>query len=265
MSRDDLVAMVGTLGAPHGVERSVKIGRDFINDDRCLVSVDRAALGASPAVRLTEMARALVMPGDFVAALPAALAAADVVHFGYEGPPESAIHKIYLESASATRDAMRREDPAPRLVHTAFKWMPRRPDRRAVARYTWIPCRTRHDLEDRLGRITPPHEAPVGHRLAVRLLARLAHVVEPERLFLLEVAEENNQRRSWDINVYNGGLRVGQALDLIDAARAEFRVSPAAASAVFDANADRTLGHLSGGLGRDGQEFATIYFGVEAR
>ena len=64
--------------------------------------------------------------------------------------------------------------------------------------------------------------------------------------------------------MYDAGLRVGEIVDLLDTVTTDFAVPPARARAVFGHAADRMLGHLSAGVGRDGQEFVTFYFGVEA-
>jgi hypothetical protein len=44
----------------------------------------------------------------------------------------------------------------------------------------------------------------------------------------------------------------------------DFAVPPSRAAVLSGAAEDLALGHLSAGIGRDGEEFVTIYYGVEA-
>ena len=80
----------------------------------------------------------------------------------------------------------------------------------------------------------------------------------------MEVEEPDNPRRSCDLNVYDAGVRMQDISDLIDAALNDFAVPPAQARDDIRSRRRSALGHLSAGVGRDGQEFVTLYFGVEA-
>jgi tryptophan 7-halogenase len=210
------------------------------------------------------MGHELHMPASFADALPASLEGADIVHFGYEGGPGYEVYKIYLEYASQVRRAMAVMSRNAVLVHLAYKWAPQRPDSGAVTRYTWVPCRTRVEIESKLRALVPANEAPGALRCALRLLARVAAFADTGQLFLMEVEEPGNPRRSCDLNVYDAELRLSQIADLVEAALVDFAVPQPQARAALDRSRDPALGHLSAGVGRGGQEFVTIYYGVEA-
>ena len=263
MPSADLIRLVETLGAPYGLERSVKITRGALADDRCLISVGRSAFGEAPADRLVEMGRAFHMPSSFADALPVSLERADIVHFGYEAARQHDVYKIYLEYASEARNAMA-ASRTPVLVHLAYKWVAQKPDSSTVTRYTWVPCRTRAEIEVKLQELIPVNEAANARRCVFGLLARIARFADTGELLLMEVEEPDNPRRSCDLNVYDAGVRMHDISDLIDATLNDFAVPSAQGRAVFDRFGDRALGHLSAGVGRDGQEFVTLYFGVEA-
>ncbi len=260
----DLIKLVETLRAPYGLERSVKIAPGALFDDRCLVSVHRSALGQAPADRLAAMARALGIPARFADSLPEALEGADVVHFGHEGGPGLEVRKIYFEYASRARRAMAAASEGPVLVHLAYKWAPERPDGAAVTRYSWTPCRTRAEAEGKLRALMPAREAPRALRCALSLLSRLAGLAESGQLLMMEVEEPGNPRRSCDLNVYDAELRLSHIADLIDAAVTDFAVPRSRGLAAFGSARDSALGHLSAGVGRGGEEFVTIYYGIEA-
>jgi hypothetical protein len=264
MAIADLIHLVETLRAPYGLERSVKITRGALADHRCLISLGRAAFGVAPADRLAQIGRSLGMPETFVRVLPDSLEGADVVHLGYEAAAGRDVYKIYCEYAASVRRAMAGRGPDPVLVHLAYKWTPQRADSAAVTRYTWVPCRSRGELETKLMNLVPADEAPRANRCALALMSRIAAFADSGELLLMEVEEPGNPRRSCDLNVYDAALRMGEIADLLDTVTTDFAVPPARTRAVFDQAADRTLGHLSAGVGRDGQEFVTFYFGVEA-
>jgi tryptophan halogenase len=264
MPAADLIRLVKTLGAPYGFERSVKLMPGDLADDRCLISLGRAALGNDPARRLVGLGQELGIPKEFENNLPESLDRADIVHFGYEAAAGLDSYKLYFEYAGDTRRAMASPNASPVLVHLAYKWTPSRPNSRVVTRYTWMPCPTRAALEAKVRDLVPGEEAPVALNCALSLISRLARQADSGELLLMEVEEPGNPRRSCDINVYDAGLRMHQIADLFGEVVANYALPEARVRAVFDGAKDRALGHLSAGVGRDGREFVTIYFGVEA-
>jgi tryptophan halogenase len=264
MAAADLIRLVETLGAPFGLERSVKIEPGTLTDDRCLISVGRGALGQAPVERLLQIGGTLHMPQSFADVVSGALERADIVHFGYEAGVGGDVYKVYFEYASDVRRAMAAGSRVPVLVHLAYKWTPQRPDGRAVTRYTWVPCPNRTALEAKLEDLVPASEAPRASRCALGLLSQIAPFADSGDLLLMEVEEPGNPRRSCDLNVYDAKLRMHQIADLLDSTLRDFAVPQARAQPVFERAKDRALGHLSAGVGRDGREFVTLYFGVEA-
>jgi tryptophan halogenase len=264
MSAADLIDLVRRLGAPYGLERSLKIITGALVEDRFLISLHRSALGAAAAEKLLQMGCSLGMPPDFADPIAAAQADADVIHFGYEGGREHATYKIYLEYASRVRRAQAQNAGAPVLVHIAFKWVPGVPGRGAAARYTWLPCNDQNALVARLQTLVPAAEAPRALRCGLDLLSRCAERSEPRQLFLMAVEEPGNPRRSYDINVYQAELHLRDIADLVGAVATEFAVPQSRVRALLEHSGALALGHLSGGRGRDGEEFVTIYYGVEA-
>jgi hypothetical protein len=263
MPAADLIRLVEGLRAPYGLERSVKIMPGVLADDRCLISIGRAALGRAPVERLLRMGNELHMPPGFAEALPAALERADIVHFGYEAAAGHEVYKIYFEYASDVRAALAADRRAHVLVHLAYKWAPLRPASGAVTRYSRLPCGTRAELEARLRSLLPASHAPRALRCALGLVTRTAALADSGQLLLMEVEEPGNSRRSCDLNLYDAGLRLRDIADLLEMALRDFGVPLAHALSIFGRAQDKALGHLSAGVGRDGQEFVTIYFGVE--
>ena len=264
MPAADLIRLVERLGAPYGLERSVKIAPGVLFDDRCLISVHRSALGKTPLERLRAIGRELAIPPNFASALASSMEGADIVHFGHESGSSGEVRKVYFEYASRARRAMAERSRDPVLVHLAYKWSLQAPGACAVTHYTLAPCRTRGEVESRLRQLMRASEAPRALRCALRLMSRVAGLADSGQLFLMEVEEHDNPRRSCDLNVYDAGLRLGDIADLIEATTRDFAVPRSQAEAVFGRASDRALGHLSAGVARGGEEFATVYYGVES-
>jgi tryptophan halogenase len=264
MSASDLMDLVRALGAPFGLERSVKMVAGALQADRFLISMHRSALGEPAGDKLLQMSTALGAPPDFRGAITVALADADIVHFGYEGGAERAIYKIYLEYASRVRRAQARDAPDPVLVHLAYKWMPGVPGQGAVTRYIWLPCGSEAALAERLRLLAPAPQTPLALRCGLELLGRACQRTGPRHLFLMEVAEPDNPRRSYDINVYPAELHLRDIADLVTAVAMEFAIPGPAVQALLERTGALGVGHLAGGSGRNGAEFVTIYYGVEA-
>jgi tryptophan halogenase len=234
MPAADLIKLIEELGAPYGLERSVKILHGVLADDRCLISIHREALGKNPADTLLQIGRELRIPPMFARALPGSLQRADIVHFGYEaGEAGQDVYKIYCEYASDVRRAMVVQDRTPILVHLAYKWTPLRPDGGAVTRYTWVPCRNRIELQQKLSDLIPEGETPTARRFVLALLSRIDAFANSGDLLLMEVEEPGNPRRSCDLNVYDAGLRVSAIAGLLDALMRDFEIPSTEAQAVF--------------------------------
>jgi hypothetical protein len=120
------------------------------------------------------------------------------------------------------------------------------------------------EIDAKLQDLVPVKDAAKARRCVFDLLSRMTGFANSGELLLMEVEEPPNPRRSCDLNVYDAGLRMHEIADLIDATLHDFAVSQARGRTVFDRAGERALGHISAGIGRDGQEFVTIYFGVEA-
>lgn len=264
MPAAEILGLVEGLRARFGLERSFKISAGALIDDRYLVSLHRTAFGPEPAARLKAMAIELGMPARRVEAIDAALDGADIVHLGYEGGGADEIFKVYFEYAGRARRAMAAANPEPTLVHLAFKWSRRAGGEGALTRYTWTPCPSFAAIEARLDPLVPEIGAPNARACALALLERVRRDVGAGDIFVMEVEEPGNPRKSVDINVYNAELRLDAIAGLLAEAGRRFDLGAADIGKVIDGRGDRMLGHLSAGIGRGGEEFITIYFGVES-
>ena len=263
MSAAALMEVVEALGAPYGLERSCKITAGAVQEDRFLASLHRSAFGADVTQGLLAAARRLCAPEDFLDAIAAAQAEADIVHLGYEGGLH-ATYKIYLEYAAQVRRAQAQANPEPVLVHLAFKWVPAAAGRHVITRYTWAPTDSRADIAGKVRGLLSAAAAPRALAGVLELLERGCARTDARNLFLMEVEEPGNARRSCDLNLYQADLCLRDVADVMDALGGLFAVPRQEMVALLGRCGALALGHVAGGCGRDGAEFVTLYYGVEA-
>lgn len=238
-----LVEFVHDLGVPYLRERSIRLAPGYLGGNRFLITVDPAAIRQNAAERLFVLCRRLEMPEEAARQIWPLIREARCVHFGYEENRGREIYKVYLEQPVPPLE----ESPS-FLLHLAFKWDLAQPDRHVVSRYVWHRGLTMAQMLDRIG--------PEGGALLGPLLQR-APAVD-----YLEVTENGNPRQSFDLNLYDCGFRIGDARGMVEAIGQRFRLDSGALHAWLTKNANEPLGHVAGGVHRNGEPFFTLYYGV---
>jgi tryptophan halogenase len=242
----ELMQRVAELGIPYRQERSFRLSAAGLLANRFLLTLSRAD------ARALEVCRALGMPERLRRLAEEKFAMAACLHLGFEGAPGSILCKLYLERAVPAQPA------GPALLHLAFKW-----DlvtaAEVVTEYVWHPLPDAAAIEARLASLYADAEASLA--IARDTLALAVQRVPAERLQYLEVLEENG-RRSFDLNLYDAGLQVKDLLPLIHRMRSHFGIPPGRVQALYDQIKGERLGHLAGGVHRNGRDFFNVYYGV---
>ena len=261
-----MLSLIEALNCPFGLERSAKFGDGEINEDRFLAIVHKDSLGPDAKAGLARIARTLALPEAMLAMLSEHLGEAEIVHFGYEGG-KAGLYKIYVEFSGRVRRGLAKGAvTATELVHVAVKWRPDDPQSARVSRYFW-PAEARgvEAIRSRIGKLRPDGGTLPSVDAAFYMVeAALPHCPE-DRIFFMEVREDGSPRQSFDINFYSAGLEVEAVEPAIRRLGNAYDIEPAKLDAFLSRIARQPLGHLSGGLGRNGQDFATLYFGAAAR
>ncbi len=261
-----LADFVAGLGQPFGYERSVKASAGGLQTERFLISLHRTSLGLDPAETLDDLAAKLGLPGPARAEAAGLIGGADLLHLGYEDGPSGALYKLYVEWSALTDAAWRGEDepgPAPTLVHRAYKWRIGATTPPVVTLYHWPRVRTADEIAARLVTVAQGWNGAGGSVLeAGRRMLALAQARGRGAVHYLEAREEPGPRLSYDLNLYACGLTVGEAEELIGQGFVDLGIRPQAAAAVLAERRDETLGHVAGGVGRDGAPFLTVYSGM---
>lgn len=259
-----LLGLVRGLGVGFGFERSFKLGPGRVQGDRLILGVRTRLADASA---LAGVCRATGMPEAHLERFEKALPEANTVGFGFEGDERGGVYKVYLEYWERLWQRLQREprDLSPALLFLGFKWQARDSTRCSVARYTCHPALPLGDVVRRLealyeGRTDSP-SLPAARailELSVRRLRRRDSFV------YVEAEEEGNPRKSFDLNLYKARLVVDELQPALAPLAERYGIAAASLAQATAQAARRPFGHLSGGLGRDGRDFLTVYYELEA-
>ena len=258
-----LMRLVGNLGIPFQHERSFRLTEGELQANRFLLTINRADIGEGQLERVLAIGRQVGMPSSVEPQIAENFAAARCVHFGFEASGAGTICKLYLEREFSSEDIARaRAQAEPFPLHLAFKWSLTEPSH-VVSRYLWHPALPLEGVESRLAKIYQESGQSVSFDIAKAVLRLAASKIPAERLLYLEVLEDENGRRSFDLNLYEAHLQVKDLQHLFSRMRAHYGIRPGQFQALFDQIKGKALGHIAGGVHRNGRDFFNIYYGVE--
>ena len=262
---DLLSELVDELDCPYGVERSVKFRRFRLFSDRLLLTIHKAAFGTEPVCNLRNMLAKTGFPEYGYEGLLVHLDAADIIHFGYEGHDRGYIYKCYLEFAERYSKSWGNEVPDKLLVYTAFKWDPAPNGMIRTSYYHSYPATTVKEVEKFLLDVYGSDSQSAACAVTRELLSTDAMTKLDGDLMVLAVTEEDNKRSSFDLNLYDTGMKLSFIENQLDQVAEYFNIEHTVWQKYFNEVRDNSLGHLAGGMDSTGNEFYTVYFGVEER
>ncbi len=255
-----------------GIERSCKFSPGHLHRERLLLGQATDKLKQTP---LYDAHVALRMPASAQATYEPDRQAANFMYLGFDGSDDQLTYRIYLEFPV---NVAHHVDPATGQVSKAllargYKWSALEGSacgHHDVTDYWWEPRLTVDQILRRLDALwSQQTDAPTAEggmeREACRALTR--HAIELARhrsnaldWMYLQATEPASTRQSFDLNLYQAELPLGELRDGLLALGAALRIPARDIDAFLATESTCCLGHLSGGLGRDGQTFLTVYY-----
>lgn len=236
---------------------------DRFNDERFLLSLHKSAFGLDPAARLLVLGDQLGLPAAYQSQIEGDLVAADIIHFGFENSATGPVFKLYFEYASRFRRARETKENAASeiLVHRAYKWSALDPAYRIVTTYHACPHLDTAGCVAALSDMGREAHDSFPHHVARDVIERARRFGRASDFLLLSVREEGTQRESFDVRLYDANIEINSINDILKGVGKRYRVEKFADAFLFGEKFSR-LGHIAGGLGRDGGSFLSFYFGV---
>jgi hypothetical protein len=250
------------LQVEFGVEYSFKMCRQTLLPNRFLITISKDSIEPHPQARILDACDRIDMPAQFRETFLEKLPTANYVHFGFEENARSCLYKAYLEFWTKWEDEItnRPERSDPFLLYLGFKWDASDHAKHALARYTCYPLMSAADIMTRLRDIYqgPQYEEP---RAATKEILDIALArTASHNILYLEVSEGNNPRRSFDMNMYRAKIPLKDLHHLLSKMCQNYSIPTEEFDKLYEKIDDKMLGHVSGGIDRQGQDFLTIYY-----
>jgi len=262
---EQLISLILDLDIETGMERSFKVAEQKLLQNRFIIGFKKGWIPVDAEERIIGICKKIHMPEQLLNAFREHLPEAGYIHFGFEESESSCIYKVYLEFWEKAQEAIDNQQVGAKgfVLHRGFKWDISDATRQAITRYAWHPWLSSGEIEKRVGQVIDPHTGTFL-RQAAHDLVRIAAVRIPDKdILYLDVAEDGNPRRSFDINVYRANLQVAEVYPLLSVLCRRLSVPYDAFHTFYEGSKTKRLGHLAAGVDRRGSPFFTIYYGVE--
>jgi hypothetical protein len=259
-----LFRVMDELRVPHMYERSVRLTEGALAANRFLLSLNKQSIQGDFRETALRLCDRIDMPAALRELARQHVGKARAIHLGFEGD-ERVLFKYYIEYDAAAQEASRETPEAPATLHVALKWDTANPAIAVVSRYLLYPALSEAQIVERMANIYRAAGNEQSLEIARGALEVACSRVEAEELQYLEVVEDGNERRSFDLNFYDAGLLVKDLQAPIAQMRQRFAIKPGQFQALYDQIKAQTAGHLAGGVHRNGKDFFNVYYGVQRR
>jgi len=261
---DTLRRLVASLGTACGLERSFKMSAGSLMTNRFILMLKKDDVAGDPEGAFSAVFRELGMPEGFLRDCREQLGRAEFVHFGFEERHDGCTYKVYLEfkPAAPTDPGTDGGGREPYLVFLGFKWDPDAPQSCAVSRYLCYPGLSLPEIQGKLGVLFKGNPGCTSFETARAVLGEIAGDLSGAPLTYVEVSEENNPRRSFDLNFYGSPLGVGHLRRALQEGARRYGLPGEHFQRFSDSINGKRFGHLSGGGDRAGRDFLTVYYGL---
>jgi hypothetical protein len=262
---DFLIQLIKELNVTYDFERSFKMSKQKMGWHRFLMVVDKNDVKGSPHQRILSICERMNMPEDFLEMFKENLSQANPVDFGFEADEGSCIYKAYLDFLPQLRKGghVNLDQTKPHIMFLGFKWDVFNRAKKGLTKYTWYPVLPFGEILRRLSDIYGNGKGRKLIELAEELLGMIASKTTHDKVYYLDVTEEQSPRRSFDINAYSANLQLKELYPLMMKMWQHFSIPAQEFSDLYRQMETKIFGHFAGGVDREGNDFLTVYFGLE--
>jgi len=257
--------LIDELQIDYKFERSVKILQKKLLGNRFMIGIYKSQIESDPREQLLNVCHRMHMPEDLRQAFSENLSDAEGVGFGFEENEDTRIYKVYLDFMAKWKheveEGPQAHDPFPSIL--GFKWDIADNTKRGLATYTWYPFLSYEDMGGRISEIFVEQGSKRTLELVHDFLKMAALRIAPENILYLDVPDSRGRSRRFDINMYRAGLQLKKMYPLLQKILQHYSIPVDKFHPLYNLLRTMKFGHLSGGIDKAGQDFLTIYFGIE--
>lgn len=252
-----LLQLVEQLQVSYGYERSFQLSNNSFSQNRFLISLNKNSLGGNAEKKILNICNNLALPLDLVTILQKNFHQTKFLHFGFEKNAHQNLYKIYLELAIPLNYG----NLNPILLHFGLKWNPDNHEQSFLTRYIWYPSLSKNAILKRIENIYDHKSFP-----SYTFVENLVHLVSTDKILnYLEVNEDGNSRKSYDINFYDADLKISDLEPLLLKMCNYYTIDSYKFQIFYHTIKSKQFGHFAGGIHRNNQDFFNVYYGVEAK
>ncbi|MEA5619944.1 hypothetical protein VB711_19145 [Cronbergia sp. UHCC 0137] len=242
-------------------EASFKISHKKLLQNRFTFGIDKKTQTEQTFLNICKQ---MDIPDQLLAVYKDNLSDANMVGFGFEGNENGCYYKVYLDFWDKITNELHHKsnklEPVVSLL--GFKWNPLDNTQGVVSRYICYPLLSVKMILHKLSRIYEHH-----HLNTLQIIENIINyvankMINDSSLVYLEVREENNSRISFDLNFYKANLEIREIYPFLCQICQHYSIPIETFNLLYRKINTKILGHISGGIDREGKDFFTIYYEV---
>jgi len=261
MHQEEIFKILNNLKLKYDVEKSFKITRNRIFPNRYLLGISQNKISE---YQINYICKKMNMPENQLKIFLENLSDANMLLLGFEENENNCIYKVYLEFWDKLKNKLYQQPNKinPELLYLGFKWNQIDNTENIITQYICHPLLPVRSIIKRLSSIYHCDENKTAFDIVQDMIKIANKRIVNGSFIYLEISEENNPRKSFDINLYKANLQLKDIYPLFLKMCEYYLIPCDDLNLFYHQISDKTLGHLSGGIDRDGRDFLTIYYEV---
>lgn len=243
-----------------GMETSFKMAERKLLANRFLLGITN---NQSQSEEIIHICQQINMPPAHLEAFKENLSDANIVGIGFEESQSGCVYKVYLEFWDKIKNEIRTKQnkTAPLLMFLGFKWDPQDNNKAALAHYICYPLLSVANILKKVSNMYAAASDRVAGEIARGIVMHAAGRIDTSRdsFIYLEVGEEHQPHRSFDINLYKANLQLKELYPLLSRICRHYSIPSEEFDRIYEPLSTNICGHLSGGIDRQDKDFLSIY------
>jgi len=243
-----------------GIEKSFKLTKNALFEQRALVGVGQISRHRK---KIFNNCHILCMPEVQLQSFREHFPKANRIYFGYEQTPDHCTYKVYLEFWNQYAQN-RTVDPTynkPFMLYLGYKWdASAKNTQNTLTRYILYPEISLQTILEKIESIYKNHSEPLLLTLAQQIITSASKRKDSRLFKYLEVTEDNNPRKSFDINLYEAEIKIQNIYSELKMLQQHYNIDAQKFNIFYQSIKHQEFGHLSGGVNKSENDFMTFYY-----